>query len=128
MRMDVALAICVGVLMLMLLVNMVTIARDVFKISFSGVGPTELRLAAIALNTVVWAAGPATYTVAGQAWTLFDLIGLGAIVLLGGFYAVSTIRETRLIARLDPTPPPGRDGQPLDPTGQLPRERVEDGE
>ena len=118
MRMDVALAVGVGVLMLMLLVNMVTIARGVFKISFSGIGPTELRLAAIAVNTAVWAVGLRSYTVAGQVWTLFDVIGIAAVVLLGGFYLVSTVRETRRIGRLDPTPPPGRDGQPFDPTGQ----------
>ena len=118
MRMDVALAICVGVLMLMLLVNMVTIARDVFKISFSGIGPTELRLAAVVLNTVIWAVGAPSVVVAGRTWGLFDLIGMGAVVLLAAFYLVSAVRETRLIARLDPTPPPGADGHAFDPTGQ----------
>lgn len=118
MRLEIALAICIGVLLLMLLVNMVTIARDVFKISFGGVGPTELRLAAIALNTVAWALGPRPVVLWGQTWTLFDLLGLAAAVGLFGFYAVSTVRETRIVARLDPTPPPGHDGQPFDPTGQ----------
>ncbi len=118
MRMDVALAICVGVLMLMLLVNMVTIARGVFKISFSGIGPTELRLIAIAFNTAVWAAGPRSFAVAGREWPLFDLLGIVGVVGLAGFYLVSTVRETRLIARLDPTPTPGADGIAYDPTGQ----------
>ena len=106
---------------------MVAIARDVFKISFSGVGPTELRLAAIALNTVAWALGPRVYTVAGRSWTLFDGIGIAAVVLLAGFYLVATARETRLIARLDPTPPPGHDGQAFDPTGQMPRDGAHQG-
>ena len=118
MRMEVALAICVGVLMLMLLVNMVTIARDVFKISFSGVGPTELRLAAVALNTAAWAVGPREFVVAGRPWTLFDLVGAAVAALLAALYVVATVRETRIIARLDPTPPPGQDGQAYDPTGQ----------
>ncbi len=118
MRMDVALGICVGVLLLMLLVNMVTIARDVFKISFGGVGPTELRLGGIALNTAAWAVGPQDVAVFGQTWTLFDLLGIGLGALLGVFYVVSAIRETRLIGRLDPTPEAGADGLPLDPTGQ----------
>ncbi len=118
MRMDVALAICVGVLMLMLLVNMVTIARGVFKISFSGIGPTELRLIAIAFNTAVWAAGPGTVTVAGRERALFDVLGVVGVVGLGLFYLVSAVRETRLIARLDPTPEAGRDSIALDPTGQ----------
>ena len=118
MRMDVALAVGVGVLMLMLLVNMVTIARGVFKISFAGLGPTELRLLAIAMNTTVWAVGPGRYTVAGQSGTLLDLLGLVGITGLGLFYLVATVRETRRIARLDPRPPPGADGIAYDPTGQ----------
>ena len=118
MRMEIALGVGVGVLMLMLLVNMVTIARDVFKISFAGVGPTELRLAAIAVNTAVWAVGPTSIELWGESWTPFDLMGMVAIVGLAGFYLVSSVRETRLIARLDPRPEPGEDGQPFDPTGQ----------
>ena len=118
MRMDVALAICVGVLMLMLLVNMVAIARGVFKISFSGIGPTELRLIAIVFNTVVWAAGPRSFDIGGREWPLFDLLGILGVVGLVGFYLVSAVRETRLIARLDPTPAPGADGIAYDPTGQ----------
>ena len=118
MRMELALGIGVGVLMMMLLVNMVTIARDVFKISFGGAGPTELRLAAIVLNTAVWAIGPTTVSFWGQSWTPFDVVGLVAIAVLTVFYLVASIRETLLIARLDPRPTPGDDGQPFDPTGQ----------
>lgn len=118
MQMWIALAICIGVLLLMLLVNMVTIARDVFKISFGGIGPTELRLAGIALNTAAWAIGPREFVILGQAWTLFDLLGLALAAGLAVFYVVFATKETRLISRLDPTPPPGEDGLPKDPTGQ----------
>lgn len=118
MKMEIALAILVGVLLLMLLVNMVTIARDVFKISFGSVGPTELRLAAIAMNTAVWAVGPWSVEALGTTWTLVDVVGAGCATALLVVYAVFAVRETRLIARLDPTPPPGHDGQPFDPTGQ----------
>jgi phosphatidylglycerophosphate synthase len=118
MRMDVALAIGVGVLLLMLLVNMVTIARDVFKISFGGVGPTELRLGGILLNTAAWAVGPQSVVVLGRTWTLFDLLGLGLAAALLVVYVVFAVKETRLIGRLDPTPEAGEDGLPLDPTGQ----------
>ncbi|WP_420457241.1 CDP-alcohol phosphatidyltransferase family protein [Rubrivirga sp.] len=117
-QMEIALAVCVGVLMLMLLVNMVTIARDVFKISFGAVGPTELRVIAIAFNTLAWAVGPQSFVVFGRTWTAFDGLGLLAVALLAGVYVVFVARETRLIARLDPTPPPGEDGIPFDPTGQ----------
>lgn len=118
MRLEIALLICIGVLLLMLLVNMVTIARDVFKISFGSVGPTELRLAAIVFNTIVWALGPTTVVWLGVDWTPFDLVGLFAIAILFAIWIATTIRETLLIGRLDPTPPPGADGQAYDPTGQ----------
>lgn len=118
MKMEIALAILAGVLLLMLLVNMVTIARDVFKISFGGVGPTELRLAAIVMNTAVWAIGPWSVEALGTTWTLVDVAGAAMAAALLLFYVVFAIRETRIIARLDPTPPPGQDGQAFDPTGQ----------
>ncbi|WP_412067903.1 CDP-alcohol phosphatidyltransferase family protein [Rubrivirga sp. IMCC43871] len=118
MRFDIAMLICVGVLMMMLLVNMVTIARDVFKISFGGLGPTELRVIAIAFNTIVWAVGPMTVLWRGVEWTVLDLLGMVGVGLLALMWTVSVVRETRLIGRLDPTPPPGQDGQAFDPTGQ----------
>ena len=117
-KMEIALAVCVGVLMLMLLVNMVTIARDVFKISFGLLGPTELRLIAIGFNTLAWAAGPREWAAFGTTWTLFDALGILSVVLLAVVYLVGLVRETRLIGRLDPTPEAGQDGIPYDPTGQ----------
>ncbi|MEM1117092.1 MAG: CDP-alcohol phosphatidyltransferase family protein [Bacteroidota bacterium] len=119
MRLDLALAIGLGVVLLMNLVHMVTIARDVFKISFGGFGPTELRLVAIAVNTAVWALGPTTVSLWGLEWTPFDLIGLVAAPVLLAFYLVASVRETVLIAKLDPRPEPGQDGLAYDPTGQL---------
>ena len=118
MRLDLALAIGMGVLLLMNLVHMVTIARDVFKISFGGFGPTELRLAAIAVNTAVWALGPMTVSLWGLDWTPFDLIALVGAPVIFGFYLVASVRETMLISRLDPRPVPGQDGHAYDPTGQ----------
>jgi phosphatidylglycerophosphate synthase len=118
MRVELALGMAVGFLLMMNLVNMVTIARDVFKISFAGGGPTELRLIVIAVNTAVWALGPWSTEFWGQTWTPFDLFGLVAVPGLLGLYLFFSLREMRIIARLDPPPPPGRDGQAYDPTGQ----------
>lgn len=118
MRLELALGIAVGFLLMMNLVNMVTIARDVFKISFAGGGPTELRLLVIVVNTVAWAIGPRTVDLWGQAWTPFDLFGLVAAPGLLVVYLFYSFREMRIIADLDPPPPPGQDGQPFDPTGQ----------
>lgn len=117
MRIELALGMAVGFLLMMNLVNMVTIARDVFKISFAGGGPTELRVIMIAVNTAVWALGPWTLSLWGQAWTPLDLFGLVAVPGLLALYLFYSISETRLIGKLDPPPAPGQDGLPPDPTG-----------
>src|SRR5690606_40702377 len=53
MELSIALFLVVAYFLMMILVNLVTIARDVFKISFAGFGPTESRVAMIVANTVV---------------------------------------------------------------------------
>ena len=118
MRMDVALAVGGAVLLFMVLVHLVTIGRDVFKISFGGVGPTELRLLAIVLNTVLWAVGPQPELAQVPGWGLYDVVGLVVAVGLLTVFAVFAVRETRTMSRLDPTPAPGDDGLPPDPSGQ----------
>ena len=118
MRLEFALGMAVGFLLMMNLVTMVTIARDVFKISFAGGGPTELRLLLILVNTIVWAVGPWTASFWGQEWTLLDLFGMGGTAGLLLLYLFFAFRETLLIGRLDPPPVPGHDGQAFDPTGQ----------
>ena len=118
MRAELALGMAIGFLLMMNLVTMVTIARDVFKISFAGGGPTELRLMLIGVNTAIWALGPDwRLTVAGTAWRPFDLFGVVGVLGLFCLYSFYAIRETRLIGQLDPPPPPGKDGQTYDPTG-----------
>ncbi len=112
MRMDFALAILTGFLLMMNLVNMVEIARGVFKISFWGGGPTELRLVMIAVNTAIWAFGNPTRAFWGREWTAFDQFALAAIPFVFVLYLSSALRETLLIGRLDPRPPPGPNAEP----------------
>ncbi|HEX8385368.1 MAG TPA: CDP-alcohol phosphatidyltransferase family protein [Rubricoccaceae bacterium] len=113
MRMPIALGILVGFLLMTNLVSMVEIARGVFKISFYGGGPTELRLVMIAVNTAVWAFRNPTTVLWGEAWTAFDVFGLVAVPGLALLYLSSAARETALISRLDPRPTPG--AGPSDP-------------
>ena len=103
-----AMLLLAGVLLLMVLVHLVTVARGVFKISFGHVGPTEGRAALIAGNTLVWALGNPTVDVLGQPVGLFSAMGwLGAVAVLT-LYVVFSLVERGRLARLDPTPEPGR--------------------
>ena len=112
MRLDFALGILIGFLLMMNLVNMVEIARGVFKISFWGGGPTELRIVMILVNTAIWALGNPTRELWGRPWTAFDLFGLVALPMVFVLYLTSAARETRLISKLDPRPESGEGTTP----------------
>ena len=99
-----AMGMAMGYLLLFNLVNMVTVARGVYKISFVGGGPTELRLLLILVNTAAWALAPRTLPLFGRAWTPFEVFALIAIPGLLAIFLWSAFREWRLLARLDPPP------------------------
>jgi archaetidylinositol phosphate synthase len=74
----------------------------VFRISFAGVGPTELRIF-LAIGAVVVAIDP-WVNVAGRRLLLLDVSGIiGTAGLLTAF-AVSAIRNTRALYAAEPVP------------------------
>ena len=99
-----AMGIALGYLLMFNLVNMVAIARGVYKLSFLGGGPTELRLLLIAVNTAAWALAPRTFAFLGGTWTPFEVFALVAVPGLFLLFLTSAWREWRLLARLDPPP------------------------
>jgi phosphatidylglycerophosphate synthase len=106
MKPTIALSLLVGYYLLMIMVSLVTIARDVFKISFVGVGPTEGRLLLIIANTVVWATANPLIPIAGRTFTLYDLLGLFGASAMLLLYAVNSAVERAKLAKLDPPPSP----------------------
>jgi archaetidylinositol phosphate synthase len=106
MQLPIAMAMLIGYYLLMILVSLVTIARDVFKISFAGLGPTEGRLLLILANTVVWALGNPTVAVAGRPLALYDALGLLGAALMTGVYVVTSLIERARLAKMDPPPAP----------------------
>ena len=107
MELPIALFLIIGYFLMMILVNLVTIARDVFKISFGGFGPTESRIAMIAANTLVFFLDNPLVSVAGYDLRLFSLIGIAGSAILIGTYIVTSLKERALLAKLDPTPTHG---------------------
>ena len=106
MHLPVALVLVIGYFLMMILVSLVAIVRDEFKISFGGLGATEARVIMIAANIAVWAFHNPRFVIAKQSLTLYDIIGLVAAVLLFAIYAVASLRERAKLAVLDPTPKP----------------------
>ena len=106
MKLPIAFALIVGYFLLMIHVYIVTIVRDVFKISFGLIGPTEARILMIAASIVVWALANPQIAVAGYSFTLFDLIG---IIGAGGLlvvYLASALVERFKLAEIDPPKKP----------------------
>lgn len=106
MEMRIALSLIVGYFLLMILVNLVSMCRGVFKISFGGVGPTEIRLLLMIANTIVWALGNPYYAIAGRQLTLFSIFGLIVAVGLGIYYLIFGEIERHKLSKLDPAPKP----------------------
>lgn len=104
----VALALLAAYLLVSSESYLATHAAGVFRMSFLGVGPTELRIL-LAAGAMKCAAGPFV-TVAGLgAIRLFELGGiLGIVGLLGAFLA-SSIRNTHALYLAEPLPSRPRD-------------------
>ena len=115
MDLSIALFLIVGYYLMMIHVNLVTITRDVFKISFAGAGPTELRLLMITANTVVFFLGNPIVPVASYDFRLFSLIGIAGTAILLAVYVIYGLIERAQLAVLDPTPTP--DAAPADGNG-----------
>jgi archaetidylinositol phosphate synthase len=99
-------AIAVAVLAAYLLVSaetfLATHTVGVFRLSFAGVGPTELRLL-LAIGAFYVAAHP-WVDVGGQAVRLLDVSGLVAVAGLVVAFVASAVRNTRALYLAEPLP------------------------
>ncbi len=97
--------IVVAYLILSINVYLESFAFGRFSIGYGYIGPTEIRLILIALNTVVALGAGLGFVVAELHLTLFDVIGLGIagtmIVLLLG----RAVRNLRELAQKEPSAP-----------------------
>lgn len=106
----VALLLIIGYFMMMGLVNIITISRAVFRLSFGGFGPTEVRALLFLANAAVWYAHNPTLNLFGGQYTLFTLVGFVIAVIMLLTFFISAELERRKLAVLDPTPQ--RDDKP----------------
>ncbi len=105
----------VGYLCLSIMVYLRTSLEGVFEISFGKIGPTEMRLVAIILNTSIFFFGnphfQTDFLKMGRVSAL-DIAGYVISIILIGAFAVSTVKNGIVYARQDaerlkagPTPP-----------------------
>ena len=79
----------------------------IFRLAFSGMGPTELRIL-LAVGALVAATRDTTVVTIG-AWrtTLFDVGAVVAVVAMGVVFALSACRNARALYRAEPIPGSG---------------------
>ncbi len=90
-RFDLALLALVSYLLASIYVYLATYVHGVFRISYSGIGPTEMRFIAIVANTIVFFTGNPTFNIAITTTTLFDLVVIGVILIILTLFLINTI-------------------------------------
>ena len=96
------LVIVVVYLLLSINTYLETYAFGVFSLGYGRIGPTEARLALIALNTVMALGAGLSFDLFGIGMTPLDVVGLGLSALALTALAVRARRNLRVLARLEP--------------------------
>ena len=100
-RLDVACLALVGYLSMTILAYINTIVTGKFQISYAKIGPTEMRVVAILINTGLFFFGNPLINLLGFEISVFDtVVVLIAIVLLSAF-AITSLSFTRALRFID---------------------------
>lgn len=107
-KMEVAMLMLIGYLVLSIYTYICTIIKDQFLLTYGGgFGPTEMRLVIILLNTVVmytpWVA--IRYNVYGYEFGVYDVVGFVIAVILFTMWFVQFLKDRREMAEIDPLKP-----------------------
>jgi phosphatidylglycerophosphate synthase len=105
-----AAAVLVGYLLVSAESYLATHASGVFRMSFLGFGPTELRLLLMA-GAIRAAITPWVTPFGSEPVRLFDVGGVVAVVGLVAAFVVSSARNTRALYEAEPMPPRSLDAR-----------------
>ena len=110
MLLSVGTLIVVAYLILSINVYLESFAFNRFSIGYGKIGPTEIRLILIALNTALALELGLDFNLVGLDMTVFDLVGLGIATVMIVLLVGRSLRNLRELARKEPAAPrrPGR--------------------
>ena len=103
---NVAAMALIGYLMLSVFVYVRTFVDGVFQISYGKLGPTEVRVILVALNTAMFFFGVRKITLPFGQFTIFDIPVAIIALILFVIFAVSTWTKARELATIDRPPKP----------------------
>lgn len=104
MLLSVGLAIVIAYLLLSINVYLETHVYREFSFGYGRIGPTEVRVLILAVNTAALVFGPLPFTMYGEPLTSFDIVGL---LVCGGMLSALSARAARNLKRLAALEPPG---------------------
>ncbi|MCR4416576.1 MAG: CDP-alcohol phosphatidyltransferase family protein [Ignavibacteria bacterium] len=100
-RFDFVLLALVGYLLMSILVYIKTFVHGVFKISYFGFGPTEVRLFIILVNIIVFYFGSGDFQILGLDLTFIDIAAAFFAIVLFIFFFASLIIEGKQLKLVD---------------------------
>jgi len=87
------------------LVFLLTAVEGVFKISYGKLGPTEARIIAVAANIFMYYLGNPIIHLPFGNWSLYNLVVIGVVVLLGIFFLVTALGHSFTLSKYDRAKP-----------------------
>ena len=100
MRFEIAAMILIGYLLMSILVFIRTSVTGEFRISYGKLGPTEVRVIAVILNTLIFFFGNPTVLVGQLNLSVVDMAGGVVALVLIGIYVFSSWKEASRLHRL----------------------------
>ena len=106
-RLDVAMLVLAGYLVLSIYTYISTIIKDESRLTYGSFGPTEFRLVIIILNTIVMytTLPELTYTISGQTLGIFDIVGLLIAIFLFAAWLGQFVTDRRILSEREPLKP-----------------------
>lgn len=106
-RLDVAMLVLVGYLVLSIYTYISTILSGKFLLTYGSLGPTEFRLIVILINTVFMytSLSEIKWTIEGQTLGIIDVAGLFIACFLFVAWLVQFITDRRVLSKQDPLKP-----------------------
>ena len=102
MLLSIGLAVVILYLIMSINVYLETYVLGEFRLGYAVLGPTEARVALIAMNTVAIMLGPMRFGMAGVSLTLFDIFGAVGVLVMLVLMLIRVGGNLRALARLEP--------------------------
>lgn len=100
---EIAMVALIGYLLMSIFVFIKTYVRGVFQLSYSKIGPTEVRVVIILANTLIYFIGNPKVDLSFTVLSVYDLIAIIAAIILIALYLVSMLKEAVILNNMEKT-------------------------